>query len=52
MQERIHFLGFVAEKEYQDGEIRRRGYYRPNPHLLPDKERQIEVYKTYPLAQE
>ena len=52
MQERIHFLGFIAEHEYQDAEIRRRAYFRPNPHLLPSEEEQLATYRTFALAQE
>ena len=52
MQERVHFLGFIAERDYQDGEIRRRAYYRPNPHLLPTERDQITTYRTFALASE
>lgn len=48
IQERIHFLGFIAEREYQEGEIRNRAYYRPNPHLLTSEQR--ATYRTHPLA--
>jgi len=52
MRERIHFIGFIAEQKYQDGEIRRRAYYMPNPHLLPTEAEQIAAYRTFALANE
>lgn len=50
MQERVHFIGFIAEKEYREGEIRDRSYWRPNPHLLPTEEMQRETYRTFALG--
>jgi hypothetical protein len=52
MQERIHFLGFIAEREYREAEIGNRAYYRPNPHLFPNEHEQLATYKTHPLAKE
>jgi hypothetical protein len=49
IRERIHFLGFITEKEYRRGEIRERTYCLPNPHLLKTKKAQIEAYLSYPL---
>ena len=34
IQERIHFLGFITEKEYQIGEILNNVSYRYNPYLF------------------
>jgi len=48
IQERIHFLGFACEREYQDGEIPSRAYYLPNPHLLTNEEAQ-KIYEAFPL---
>ena len=48
IQERIHFLGFVIESEYREGEIRDGGYYLPNERLLSAAE-QTRVFQAYPL---
>jgi hypothetical protein len=50
MQDRIHFIGFIAEKDYRVGEIRERSYWRPNPHLLPTEQPQRAAYVTFALA--
>ena len=49
IQERIHFLGFVKEKNYSEGEITRRTYLSPNPHLFADRNEIARVYDTFPL---
>lgn len=46
LQERVHFIGFIAEKEYRVGEIRDRACYRPNPHLLTTNDQLREVSRT------
>lgn len=48
IQERIHYLGFICESEYRQGEITSKAYYLPNPHLLSN-ERAGELYDTFPL---
>lgn len=48
IQERIHFLGFLCEREYQNGEIPRTAYYLPNPHMLTN-EAAGKIYETFPL---
>jgi hypothetical protein len=48
IQERIHFFGFVCEREYRDGEIPRIAYYLPNPHMLTNEEAG-KIYETFPL---
>ncbi|MBM4294728.1 MAG: hypothetical protein FJ126_07490 [Deltaproteobacteria bacterium] len=48
IQERIHFLGFVCERDYREGEIQDISYYLPNPNLLSD-ETAIKLYKEFPL---
>lgn len=48
IQERIHFLGFVREQEYKEGEIACRSYYMCNPHLLKDEEAR-NIYDEFPL---
>jgi hypothetical protein len=49
VQERIHCLGFVREREYTDGEIRDAAYYLANPHLFSSEAEAREAFKTYPL---
>jgi hypothetical protein len=49
IQERIHFLGFVSEREYREGEIRNIGYYLANWHLFSDDSQAREVFASYPL---
>jgi len=48
IQERIHFLGFIRERKYQDGEIPQKAYYLPNPHLLTN-EKAMKLYELFPL---
>jgi len=48
IQERIHFLGFIRERGYQDGEILEKAYYLPNPHLLTN-EKAMNLYELFPL---
>jgi hypothetical protein len=50
IQQRIHFLGFVREKDYVEGEITRNAYYLNNPRLFDDREEIKRAYQTYPLA--
>lgn len=49
VQERIHFLGFVAEKEYRDGEISSKTSFRPNPNYFSSGDEVRQALKTYPL---
>ena len=48
IQERIHFVGFVREQEYQDGEIPHKAYYLLNPHLLTNEQAR-KLYEAFPL---
>lgn len=50
IQERVHFLGFICEREFCTGEISNRAYYLPNPHLLSNDEAR-EIYETFPLKE-
>lgn len=50
IQERIHFLGFVCERDYHEGEIPRASLYLPNPHLLSNGEI-IKISQAFPLKQ-
>ncbi len=34
LQERIHLLGFIAEKDYRENEIMENSYWLPNPYLV------------------
>ena len=49
-QQRIHLLGFVAERRYAEGEIPNRLCFRPNPVLLQTSELQWAAYRRFPLA--
>lgn len=49
IQERIHFIGFIRERDYLDGELGRRIYAAPNPHLLMNYEAAKAAYQTFPL---
>lgn len=50
VQERIHFLGFVREHDFTEGEIIRSGFYLANCHLFPTQEEAESVFRTYPVA--
>ena len=52
IRERIHFIGFVREKEYVEGELADRTYYLGNPHLFKSNKEIKRAYQTYPLAKE
>lgn len=51
MRERIHFLGFINEKTFADGEIVNNAYYLANPNLFSHKEAEA-AYMQYPLRKE
>jgi hypothetical protein len=48
IQERIHFLGFVCEREYREGEIPKASLYLTNHHLLSDEEVK-KISQAFPL---
>ena len=50
VQERIHFLGFVREREFREGEIRDLAYYLANPHIFSDQDSASDSFRTYPLV--
>ena len=52
IQERIHFLGFINELEYQEGEMRKIGYYLANWHLFSGDPDARKVFASYPLQPE
>lgn len=49
IRERVHFLGFIRERQYREGEITDRTYCLANPHLMKYEEAK-QIYNTYPLA--
>lgn len=49
IRERIHFIGFIKEENYKEGEIRDNAFYAPNPNLITNKHVLKEIWKTYPL---
>ena len=52
LQERIHFLGFVAEKEFGPGKLLKQIYYLANPLLFNTNESMLEVYNKMPFRKE
>ncbi len=50
VQERIHFLGFVRENEYRQGEIPEIAYYFANPELFPSETEARSAFESFPLA--
>jgi hypothetical protein len=49
IRERIHFLGFVREREFKEREIPNVAYYLSNPHLFSTQECALEAFRAYPL---
>lgn len=52
LQKRIHFIGFINEKEYVDDEMRNNTFYGLNRNLIPNKDILDKIWKTYPLKSE
>jgi hypothetical protein len=53
IRKRIHFLGFVSEEDFVEGEITEKTYYLGNFYLFNDDEQKMkQAYKTYPLSKE
>ena len=48
VRQRVHFLGFVREQQYCEGEIQTEGYYLVNPALLLDDQAR-KTFRSYPL---
>lgn len=48
VRERIHYIGFVAEKEFSKNELKSEIYYMPNPTLF-DNFSASKVYNLYPM---
>ena len=51
IQERIHFLGFVRERDFYEDEIKTIGFYLANWHLFKSNEEANSIYETFPLGQ-
>jgi hypothetical protein len=51
VQQRVHLLGFIAERMFCEGEIQNIGFYLPNPGLLAGREAAAQAFQTYPLRQ-
>jgi len=49
LQERIHFIGFVNERDYVDNEIKNNTFYALNRNLISDEKILGEIWKAYPL---
>lgn len=49
IRERIHFIGFIREKDYKQGEIRDNAFYALNKHLFKNTDELNKVWETYPL---
>jgi hypothetical protein len=50
IRERIHFLGFVREDKFYDGEIQQTALLGGNPALFASQDDELRAYATYPLA--
>jgi hypothetical protein len=50
MRSRIHFLHFVQEETYTEGEIFERGYMLANPWLFDDDAPVRDIVSSYPLV--
>jgi hypothetical protein len=49
MRQRVHFLGFVSEKDYVGGEFAQVLHFIANPHLLADTNAAREAFSTWPV---
>ena len=49
VRERIHILGFVAEKAYQKGELTRSLFLINNPFLFSGADAVLSAYEVFPL---
>ncbi|MBI3894544.1 MAG: hypothetical protein HY313_01300 [Acidobacteria bacterium] len=49
VRERIHFLGFVRESDYREGEIPNASLYFGNPQLFSNEEEGRQRFASYPL---
>jgi hypothetical protein len=49
VQSRVHYLGFLKEKRYCEGEIQRAGYYLPNPKFFSTNKEADTQLAFFPL---
>jgi hypothetical protein len=49
VQQNIHFLGFLKEKDYQKGEIQEISFFLANPNLFSTKAEAVSSHSTNPL---
>ncbi len=49
VQQHVHYLGFVQEKSFDDGEIQRVGFYLPNLMLFDTVDTAATAFAKYPL---
>jgi hypothetical protein len=49
LQSRVHFVGFVRETRYSEGEIGRQAYHLGNWHLFADDAAAAEAFESHPL---
>jgi hypothetical protein len=49
VRKRIHFLGFVAERRYEEAELTRSLYLFNNPFLFPDAQAVWAAYDCFPV---
>ena len=52
VRRRIHFIGFVCEEDYTEGELREKARYVANPHLFADKDEARAAFMTCPVRPE
>jgi hypothetical protein len=48
-RERVHFVGFVRERRYKEGEIRDEGRYLANCHFFTTEDAFTSAFRSYPL---
>lgn len=49
LQARLHVIGFVCERTFTDGEIRKRAFYHCNPSLFEDEGAACDMMSQWPL---
>lgn len=49
LQERIHSIGFIKERDYYEGEIRDKAFYTYNLNLINNRSEFRRIWQAYPL---
>ncbi|MGO8763092.1 MAG: hypothetical protein ACLP2P_16250 [Desulfobaccales bacterium] len=49
IQERLHIIGFVCERTFEEGEIKERAFYCGNPAMFENEEKERIVISNWPL---